>query len=112
MSERTAELAQARDRAEVLLAEVNHRVANSLSLVASLVRLQANAAERQGGEGGARRDQARILAISLVHKRLYSSGDVRFVALDEYLSSLLRAPRDLDARRGTWRVAADTSSSR
>ena len=36
-----------------------------------------------------RETQARIYAISLVHKRLYSSGDVRFVALDEYLSGLL-----------------------
>jgi two-component sensor histidine kinase len=33
--------------------------------------------------------QARIYAISSVHKRLYSSGDVRFVALDEYLAGLL-----------------------
>ena len=33
--------------------------------------------------------QARIYAIATVHKRLYSSGDVRFVALDEYLSGLL-----------------------
>jgi two-component sensor histidine kinase len=33
--------------------------------------------------------QARIYAISSVHKRLYTSGDVRFVALDEYLSGLL-----------------------
>jgi two-component sensor histidine kinase len=34
--------------------------------------------------------EARIHAISDVHKRLYSSGDVRLVALDEYLSDLLR----------------------
>ena len=33
--------------------------------------------------------QGRILAISLVHKRLYSSGDVRFVELDGYVASLL-----------------------
>ena len=33
--------------------------------------------------------QARIDAIASVHKRLYSSGDARFVDFDEYLSSLL-----------------------
>ncbi|MGE0424827.1 MAG: sensor histidine kinase [Reyranellaceae bacterium] len=86
---RTADLALARDRAEVLLAEVNHRVANSLALVASLVRLQANGLADPGARQALEETQARILAVGLVHKRLYSSGDVRFVQLDEYLSSLL-----------------------
>ncbi len=79
----------ARDRAEVLLAEVNHRVANSLSLVASLVSLQAKAMSDQVAKDALGETEARISAISLVHKRLYSSGDVRFVELDEYLSGLL-----------------------
>ena len=51
--------------------------------------LQANAVQRPGGEGRARRDRRRASTPSLVHKRLYSSGDVRVVALDEYLSGLL-----------------------
>jgi two-component sensor histidine kinase/CHASE3 domain sensor protein len=89
VTERTSALARARDRAEVLLAEVNHRVANSLALVAALVKLQANALKDKVAKDALGETQARIMAISSVHKRLYSSGDVRFVALDEYLSGLL-----------------------
>lgn len=86
---RTADLAQARDRAEVLLSEVNHRVANSLTLVSSLVNLQSRALEDRAAKEALAETQDRILAISLVHRRLYGSNDVRSVALDEYLSGLL-----------------------
>lgn len=89
VEQRTADLARARDHAEVLLTEVNHRVANSLSLVASLVKLQSNAVADQSAKDALAETQARIYAVSLVHKRLYSSGDVRFVSLDEYLAGLL-----------------------
>jgi two-component sensor histidine kinase/CHASE3 domain sensor protein len=86
---RTAELSRARDRAEVLLAEVNHRVANSLSLVASLVTLQSKAVTDQSAKDALAETEARIYAIASVHKRLYTSGDVHSVALHEYLSSVL-----------------------
>lgn len=85
---RTQELAQARDRAEVLLAEVNHRVANSLSMVASMVGMQA-----RGSSEETRRvladTQARINAVGLVHKKLYTTSDVKSVALEDFLPSLL-----------------------
>jgi two-component sensor histidine kinase len=89
VKDRTADLIAARDKAELLLAEVNHRVANSLSMVAALVRLQSNAMSEPVAKEALKETQARIDAIASVHKRLYSSGDARFVELDEYLSGLL-----------------------
>lgn len=79
----------AKDRAEALLKEVNHRVANSLSLVAALVNLQVSAITDPAAQNALSETQSRIHAIAMVHKRLYSSSDVRFVALDEYLGGLL-----------------------
>jgi len=86
---RTADLAMARERAEILLAEVNHRVANSLQLVAVLVRMQTNAVTDTAAKDALRETQSRIHAISLIHKSLYTSGDVTSVALNDYLGTML-----------------------
>lgn len=84
------EMREARERAEILLREVNHRVANSLQLVASLVSMQ----QKQPGLDRSTRDALveahnRIHAIAQLHRRLYTSDDVRFVALDAYLAGLV-----------------------
>ena len=82
------ETREARDRAELLLREVNHRVANSLALVAALVRMQANAVTDPAARTALEEMQARITAIAGIHRRLYTSPDVRFVEIDAYLASL------------------------
>lgn len=89
VEERTTELTRARDRAEVLVDEVNHRVANSLSIVAAMVNLQAKNSDNKAAQNVLAETQGRILAVSQLHKRLYTSGDARLVALDEYLAGLL-----------------------
>ena len=89
VEDRTADLARARDQAEVLLSEVNHRVANSLALVSSLVNLQSNSLQDPTAKSALAETQERIFAISLVHKRLYESNDIRSVSLNEYLTGLL-----------------------
>ena len=93
---RTAELAvantemrAARDRARTLLAEVNHRVANSLTLVTSLIGLQTRALQNATAKTALDEARARVQAIAMVHRRLYDDGDVRVVALDDYLAGLL-----------------------
>lgn len=81
-------VAAAKERAELLLSEVNHRVANSLALVASLASFQANAVTDEAAKTALTEMQARILAIAGIHRRLYTSHDVRFVELDAYLRNL------------------------
>ncbi len=83
------EVRAARDHAEILLAEVNHRVANSLALVAALVRMQASAVSDPVSKVALNETQARISAIAGLHRRLYTSEDVRSVSLGSYLSTLV-----------------------
>jgi len=95
------QIAEARDRAELLLKEVNHRVANSLAIVSSFVQMQANAMSDPAAKDMMRDTQARISAIAGVHRRLYTSSDVRFVEVNAYLRSLvdeLAAGLNLDRR--------------
>jgi two-component sensor histidine kinase len=91
-----AEVRAARDRFEalaaeraLLLREVNHRVGNSLELVASFLRMQATASDDAQVKAALAAAQGRVLAVAQVHKRLYTSDDVRSVSLDQYLRALL-----------------------
>lgn len=83
------ETREARDRAELLLREVNHRVANSLAMVAALAHMQTTMLADETAKAALREMQARINAIANVHRRLYTSDDVRYVEIGAYLTSLL-----------------------
>ncbi|CAN5914940.1 response regulator [soil metagenome] len=101
---------EARDRAEMLLHEVNHRVANSLALVASFARLQANAVTDEAARNALQEMQARIMAVAGIHRRLYTSSDVRVVELGSYLMSLvddLSAAIDVADRKSHVMLQAD-----
>ncbi|HST91889.1 MAG TPA: histidine kinase dimerization/phosphoacceptor domain -containing protein [Brevundimonas sp.] len=79
----------ARDRAEAMLREVNHRVGNSLQLVSSFMSLQLRHLADEGARAALKEAQARIEAVAHVHRRLYTSGDMSSVAMDEYLGGLI-----------------------
>lgn len=79
----------ARDRAEAMLREVNHRVGNSLQLVSSFMSLQQRHLADEGARAALREAQARIEAVAHVHRRLYTSGDMERVELDAYLEGLV-----------------------
>lgn len=83
------EVRRARDRAEAMLHEVNHRVGNSLQLVSSFMSLQLRHLADEGARNALKEAQARIEAVAHVHRRLYTSGEMGSVELDEYLKGLI-----------------------
>lgn len=83
------EMRIAREKAELLLREVNHRVANSLAMVASLVHLQEASVEDPAARFALAETQNRISAIAQVHRSLYTSDNVSSVSMSEYLQRIV-----------------------
>lgn len=84
-----AELRATNARLEMLLHEVNHRVANSLQLVSAFVQLQSSAIADATAREALEDTQRRIAAIGAVHRRLYTSDDLEGVEMGEYLAALV-----------------------
>ena len=74
---------------EVLLREVNHRVGNSLQIIASLLHLQANSTTQEDVKAALTNAMGRVAAVAQVHRRLYTSHDLKSVLLNQYLDALL-----------------------
>ncbi len=89
-----AEVRAARDRYKalaqeraLLLREVNHRVSNSLQLIASLLQLQSRGSSTEVKDALLEAHN-RVLAVAKVHRSLYTSDNVQSVALHRYLEAL------------------------
>ncbi|MBX3532702.1 MAG: GAF domain-containing protein [Rhizobiaceae bacterium] len=74
---------------EFLLGEVNHRVQNSLQLVSSFLGMQARETPDESAKGVIEEARRRIAAVSLVHRRLYTSEQIRTVDTARYVDELL-----------------------
>ncbi|EAS50128.1 putative Phytochrome [Aurantimonas manganoxydans SI85-9A1] len=71
-----------------LLREVNHRVQNSLQLVAAFLRMQARDLDDAATKSQLSEAQRRLNAVALVHRRLYSGESVEIVDLSRYIRDL------------------------
>src|SRR5690606_15619713 len=82
------ELRESRDRyaalakeREMLISEINHRVANSLQIVAAFLRIQSGAISSREAKRALEAAMARVEAVSHVHRQLYKGGGVGRVDL-------------------------------
>ena len=87
---REARITEALQEERVLLREVHHRVKNNLQMVASILSIQARSADDEAEARGLARAKDRVQMLALAHARIYSSGEVRDIALDQLAGDVAR----------------------
>jgi len=98
-------LRQALDRQQVLIKEVNHRVNNSLSIVASMLHVQATVTQNAEVRHELRQASNRIAAIARAHQHLYRSDRIETLDLGAYLTDVCKA---LDEATPACEIAVTT----
>lgn len=88
-AEREAMLAEK----DLLIAEIHHRVKNSLQIVRNLLTLQARETESQTAREQLEASADRVLSIAAVHEHLYRGGEIGSVAVHDYLAGLVQGLR-------------------
>jgi two-component sensor histidine kinase len=87
------QLRNALDRQQILLKEVNHRVNNSLQIVATMLRLQAAGTENPTEEHALSDASRRVAAISRAHQRL-AGENIATLDVGSYLRDVCADLRD------------------
>lgn len=77
------------DKATVLLAEVHHRVKNNLSIISSLLELQANMFEDDAIKQPFQQSINRVNSIARVHEIIYDSENMASVNIRRYLERIV-----------------------
>jgi len=103
----TTELLQLK---ETLLQEMQHRVANSLQIIASILMLKARTVQSEETRLHLREAHDRVMSVATVQQQLQASGHGEAIELGAYLSRLcdaLAASMIGDSRPITLKVKAD-----
>ena len=76
------------EQKEMMMSEIHHRVKNNLQMVSSILDLQARDLTDEKSMRVIEDSLSRINAISLIHKRLYQSENIRGIKINSYLQEL------------------------
>jgi two-component sensor histidine kinase len=101
-------LREALDHQRVLLKEVNHRVNNSLQIVAGMLHLHASSAQSDDLRHELNEASGRIAAIARAHQRLYSSNQIDVLDLGAYLRDVCH---DLEESMPGCKIDVSTSDA-
>jgi two-component sensor histidine kinase len=97
-------LRAALERHQFLIGEMNHRVKNSLALVASMLRLQAREDSDPAFVQHLEDATLRVAAIARVHEQLYQTADIERFDVGRYIETICK---DLSASLAQCEVEVD-----
>ncbi len=109
LNDANRQLAQKNRENVTLLKEVHHRVKNNLQIVVSLLRMQN--AETDSEETKLHFNEAinRIMTISMIHRKLYQTGELSRLEFNKYISSLIDDIKSLHTNNSNIKI--DLSSN-
>jgi PAS domain S-box-containing protein len=76
---------------EILLREIYHRTKNNMGVICSLLTLESANTKDRKVQQKYNDIQHRIRSMALVHEKLYQSGDLSCINLDDYIKDLINA---------------------
>jgi two-component sensor histidine kinase len=104
-----AELMRRAEEKDQLLRELQHRIKNNLQILTSLVNFQSRRSTEPTVRNELGKIAQRINALSLVHEKLYVTGQVDHIELGGYLSDIARSLLRVHEGGGrTVRLFSDT----
>ena len=98
---------------EMLLAEMQHRIVNSLQIIASILMLKARAVTSEETRQHLQDAHRRVMSVAAVQEHLYSSGRADVIDLAPYLTKLCKSLADSmigENRASTIVVVADNGT--
>ncbi len=83
----------------ILIKEVYHRVKNNLQIIISLLRIQSEKIKTKEVKSYFQESINQIMAISLVHQKLYKSENLSQIKFSEYANELISTIISTDAKK-------------
>ena len=84
---------------DVLLEELQHRVANSLQIIASIILMKARTVLSEETRFHLQDAHKRVLSVAAVQKQLHASGTGGVIEVAPYLTKLCQSLANFDDRR-------------
>ncbi|WP_343637826.1 sensor histidine kinase [Fluviicola sp.] len=90
IKDQNTRILQQNDEKTILIREVHHRVKNNLQIVVSLLRMQSQEVENPEFRMLFQESVNRIMAMSLIHQKLYQNDNLSQIRVGDYFNEMVR----------------------